>query len=176
MLYVIYAEDVADSLEKRLSVRPTHLARLQLLRDQGRLLTAGPTPAIDSNDPGAAGFSGSTVIAEFDSLEAAQAWAEADPYVAAGVYAKVHVKPYKKFSEVSVAMACPADTAGKAFNRIGEAGNAAKGGTGGCPSDCTCLQPTAIMDNISHRGVKREAAVAGQIRAMALSRLLRSRP
>lgn len=96
MLYVIYAEDVADSLEKRLSVRPTHLARLQLLRDQGRLLTAAPTPAIDSNDPGAAGFSGSTVIAEFDSLEAAQAWAEADPYVAAGVYAKVHVKPYKK--------------------------------------------------------------------------------
>lgn len=96
MLYVIYAEDVADSLEKRLSVRPTHLARLQLLRNQGRLLTAGPTPAIDSNDPGAAGFSGSTVIAEFDSLEAAQAWAEADPYVAAGVYAKVQVKPYKK--------------------------------------------------------------------------------
>ncbi|MBT9433253.1 YciI family protein [Candidatus Sodalis endolongispinus] len=96
MLYVIYAEDVADSLEKRLSVRPTHLARLQLLRDQGRLLTAGPKPAIDSNDPGAAGFSGSTVIAEFDSIEAAQALAEADPYVAAGLYASVQAKPYKK--------------------------------------------------------------------------------
>lgn len=96
MLYVIFAEDVADSLEKRNSVRPTHLARLQLLQDQGRLLTAGPMPAIDSNDPGAAGFSGSTVIAEFESLEAAQAWADADPYVAAGVYDNVVVKPYKK--------------------------------------------------------------------------------
>ncbi|MCK7146664.1 YciI family protein [Enterobacter bugandensis] len=96
MLYVIYSEDVADSLEKRLSVRPAHLARLQLLQDKGRLLTAGPMPAVDSNDPGAAGFSGSTVIAEFESLEAAQAWADADPYVAAGVYAKVTVRPYKK--------------------------------------------------------------------------------
>ena len=96
MLYVIYAEDVADSLEKRLSVRPTHIARLQLLRDEGRLLTAGAMPAIDSNEPGAAGFSGSTIIAEFDSLEAAQAWAEADPYVAAGVYKTVAVKPYRK--------------------------------------------------------------------------------
>ena len=96
MLYVIYSEDVADSLEKRQSVRPTHLARLQLLQDEGRLLTAGPMPAVDSNDPGAAGFSGSTVIAEFESLEAAQAWADADPYVAAGVYAKVTVRPYKK--------------------------------------------------------------------------------
>lgn len=74
MLYVIYAEDVPDSLEKRLSVRPAHLARLQLLQDEGRLLTAGPMPAVDSNDPGAAGFTGSTVIAEFESLEAAQAW------------------------------------------------------------------------------------------------------
>lgn len=73
MLYVIYAEDIADSLEKRLSVRPAHLARLQLLHDEGRLLTAGPMPAVDSNEPGAAGFSGSTVIAEFESLEAAQA-------------------------------------------------------------------------------------------------------
>ncbi len=73
-------------------------------------------------------------------------------------------------------MACPAGTAGKAFNRIGEAGNAANGGIGGCPADCTYLQPTAIMDNISHRGVKRESAVAGRIRAMALSRPLRSRP
>ncbi|ELQ3992812.1 YciI family protein [Enterobacter bugandensis] len=96
MLYVIYSEDVADSLEKRLSVRTAHLARLQLLQDEGRLLTAGPMPAVDSNDPGAAGFSGSTVIAEFESLEAAQAWADADPYVAAGVYAKVTVRPYKK--------------------------------------------------------------------------------
>lgn len=96
MLYVIYAEDVADSLEKRLSVRPTHVARLQLLRDEGRLLTAGAMPTIDSNDPGAAGFSGSIMIIEFDSLEAAQAWAEADPFVAAGVYKSVTVKPYRK--------------------------------------------------------------------------------
>ncbi|MDT3558970.1 YciI family protein [Cronobacter malonaticus] len=96
MLYVIYAEDVADSLEKRQSVRPAHLARLQLLRDEGRLLTAGPMPAVDSNDPGVAGFTGSTVIAEFASLEEAQAWAEADPYIAAGVYKTVAVKTYKK--------------------------------------------------------------------------------
>ena len=96
MLYVIYAEDIADSLEKRLSVRPAHLARLQLLHDEGRLLTAGPMPAVDSNEPGAAGFSGSTVIAEFESLEAAQAWANDDPYIAAGVYRQVSVKPYKK--------------------------------------------------------------------------------
>ena len=87
MLYVIYAQDKADSLEKRLSVRPAHLARLQLLHDEGRLLTAGPMPAVDSNDPGAAGF---------ESLEAAQAWADADPYVAAGVYEHVSVKPFKK--------------------------------------------------------------------------------
>ncbi len=96
VLYVIYAQDKADSLEKRLSVRPAHLARLQLLHDEGRLLTAGPMPAVDSNDPGAAGFTGSTVIAEFESLEAAQAWADADPYVAAGVYEHVSVKPFKK--------------------------------------------------------------------------------
>lgn len=96
MLYVIYAQDIADSLEKRLSVRPAHLARLQLLQDEGRLLTAGPMPAVDSNDPGAAGFSGSTVIAEFESLEAAQSWAQDDPYVAAGVYEQVSVKPFKK--------------------------------------------------------------------------------
>ncbi|BBS37138.1 YciI family protein [Enterobacter sp. LM3] len=96
MLYVIYAEDIANSLEKRLSVRPAHLARLQLLHDEGRLLTAGPMPAVDSNDPGAAGFSGSTVIAEFESLEAAKSWADADPYIAAGVYEKVTVRPYKK--------------------------------------------------------------------------------
>ncbi|WP_253377362.1 YciI family protein [unidentified bacterial endosymbiont] len=96
MLYVIYSEDNADSLDKRLSVRAAHLARLQLLQDEGRLLTAGPMPAVDSNDPGAAGFSGSTVIAEFESLETAQSWADADPYVAAGVYATVTVRPYKK--------------------------------------------------------------------------------
>lgn len=96
MLYVIFAADVADSLEKRLSVRPAHLARLQLLHDEGRLLTAGAMPAVDSNDPGAAGFTGSTVIAEFDSLEAAQTWAQDDPYVAAGVYDNVVVKPFKK--------------------------------------------------------------------------------
>ncbi|HBW2745854.1 MULTISPECIES: YciI family protein [Klebsiella] len=96
MLYVIYAEDIADSLEKRLSVRPAHLARLQLLHDEGRLLTAGPMPAVDSNEPGAAGFSGSTVIAEFESLEAAQSWANDDPYIAAGVYRQVSVKPYIK--------------------------------------------------------------------------------
>ena len=96
MLYVIYAEDIADSLEKRTSVRPAHLARLQLLHDEGRLLTAGPMPAVDSNEPGAAGFTGSTVIAEFESLEAAQSWANDDPYIAAGVYRQVSVKPYKK--------------------------------------------------------------------------------
>lgn len=95
MLYVIYAQDKADSLEKRLSVRPAHLARLQLLHDEGRLLTAGPMPTVDSNDPGC-GFTGSTVIAEFESLEAAQARADADPYVAAGVYEHVSVKPFKK--------------------------------------------------------------------------------
>ncbi|MEL0551263.1 YciI family protein [Klebsiella sp. B345] len=96
MLYVIYAEDIADSLEKRMSVRPAHLARLQLLRDEGRLLTAGPMPAVDSNEPGAAGFTGSTVIAEFESLEVAKAWANDDPYNAAGVYQNVSVKPYKQ--------------------------------------------------------------------------------
>lgn len=96
MFYLIYAEDAANSLEKRLAVRPAHLARLQLLRDEGRLLTAGPLPAVDSNDPGGAGFTGSAVIAEFISLEEAQTWAQADPYVAAGVYQQVVVKPYKK--------------------------------------------------------------------------------
>ncbi|CAI0817523.1 YciI family protein [Serratia proteamaculans] len=96
MLYLIYAQDVPNSLENRLSVRPAHLARLQALRDEGRLVIAGPNPAIDSNDPGSAGFSGSTVIAEFASLTDAQAWAEQDPYVAAGVYAEVTVKPFKQ--------------------------------------------------------------------------------
>jgi uncharacterized protein YciI len=96
MLYLIYAQDVPNSLEKRLSVRPAHLARLQALRDAGRLLTAGPNPAVDSNDPGSAGFSGSTVIAEFASLTDAKNWAEQDPYVTAGVYTEVTVKPYKQ--------------------------------------------------------------------------------
>ena len=96
MLYLIYAQDVPNSLENRLSVRPAHLARLQALRDEGRLVVAGPNPAIDSNDLGSAGFSGSTVIAEFASLADAQAWAEQDPYVAAGVYADVTVKPFKQ--------------------------------------------------------------------------------
>ncbi|RDE19600.1 YciI family protein [Motiliproteus coralliicola] len=96
MYYAIISEDVENSLEKRLAARPDHLARLQQLNDEGRLLVAGPHPAIDSEDPGPAGFSGSLVISEFDSLEAAQQWADADPYIAAGVYAKVVVKPYKK--------------------------------------------------------------------------------
>ncbi|GKW21894.1 hypothetical protein PEC302107_36230 [Pectobacterium araliae] len=96
MLYVIYAEDNVDSLAKRLSVRPDHLARLQVLRDQGRLITAGPLPAIDSDDPGQAGFSGSVIIAEFASLDDATAWANADPYITADVYKHVSVKPFKR--------------------------------------------------------------------------------
>lgn len=96
MYYAIMSEDVEDSLEKRKSARPDHIARLEALRDEGRLLTAGPHPVIDGEDPGPAGFSGSLIVAEFDSLEAAQEWADADPYIAAGVYAKVTVKPYKK--------------------------------------------------------------------------------
>ena len=96
MFYMIYSEDVTDSLEKRLATRPAHLARLEQLKNQGRLLLAGPTPAIDSADPGAAGFSGSLVVAEFASLTDAQHWADADPYLAAGVYARSTVKPFKK--------------------------------------------------------------------------------
>ena len=96
LFYAIEGIDVADSLEKRLGARPAHLARLNQLKDEGRLLLAGPFPAIDSPDPGPAGFSGSLIVAAFDSLEAAQAWANADPYVAAGVYAQVSVKPFKK--------------------------------------------------------------------------------
>ncbi|MDD5388666.1 MAG: YciI family protein [Gallionellaceae bacterium] len=96
MFYAIVAEDVPDSLEKRLAARPDHLARLNQLKDDGRLLLAGPFPAIDSPDPGPAGFSGSLIVAAFESLEAAQTWAAADPYVAAGVYAQVSVKPFKK--------------------------------------------------------------------------------
>ncbi len=95
MWYMISSQDVENSLEKRLSVRPAHLARLQLLTDEGRLLIAGPHPAIDSENPGEAGFTGSLVVADFASLEDAQAWADKDPYVEAGVYASVIVKPYK---------------------------------------------------------------------------------
>lgn len=96
MLYAINAEDAPDSLEKRLSVRSVHVERLKALQQEGRLILAGPYPAIDSPDPGPAGFSGSLIVAEFESLSAARAWAEADPYVIAGVYAKVTVKPFKK--------------------------------------------------------------------------------
>lgn len=96
MFYAIMSEDVPNSLEKRKGARTDHIARLNALKDAGRLLLAGPHPATDSEDPGAAGMTGSLVIAEFDSLEAAREWADADPYVAAGVYAKVVVKPFKR--------------------------------------------------------------------------------
>ncbi len=96
MLYAVISEDIEDSLELRLSVRPDHVARLVALKDQGKLILAGPHPAIDSEDPGTNGFTGSLIVAEFDSLEDAQAWADSDPYIAAGVYKKVTVKPFKK--------------------------------------------------------------------------------
>ena|SRR5690554_3339423 len=96
MLYAIIATDVENSLQQRLAARPAHLERLQQLQEQGRLLLAGPTPAIDSPDPGEAGFTGSLVVAEFPSLEAARHWADADPYVTAGVYANVDIKPFKQ--------------------------------------------------------------------------------
>ncbi|MBA8883399.1 YciI family protein [Dokdonella fugitiva] len=96
MWYAIVGNDVPDSLERRLSVRPAHLERLNRLREEGRLLLAGPFPAIDAEDPGPAGFSGSLIIAEFADLAAARAWADADPYVAAGVYAEVSVRPFRK--------------------------------------------------------------------------------
>jgi hypothetical protein len=96
MLYAIVGQDVSDSLNLRLAARPAHVDRLQALHQAGRLLLAGPFPAIDGNDPGSAGFSGSLIVAEFDTLAAAQAWADADPYVTAGVYADVSVKPFKK--------------------------------------------------------------------------------
>ncbi|WP_148253365.1 YciI family protein [Aidingimonas lacisalsi] len=96
MLYAIISEDVADSLDRRMAARPDHLARLEKLRDEGRLILAGPHPAIDAETPGDAGFSGSLVVAEFDDLESAQSWADADPFVIAGVYSKVTVKPFKK--------------------------------------------------------------------------------
>ena len=95
MYYAIISEDVADSLPLRAGARPDHIARIETLKQEGRLLVAGPHPALDCEDPGDAGFTGSLVIAEFDSLESAQAWADADPYVSAGVYARVTVKPYK---------------------------------------------------------------------------------
>ena len=96
MWYVIEGYDAPDVLPARLEARPAHLARLQALVEQGRLLVAGPCPAIDSEDPGPAGFSGSVVIAQFDSLPQARAWADADPYVAAGVYARTEVRPFRK--------------------------------------------------------------------------------
>lgn len=96
MWYVIEGTDVHGSLQRRLDARPAHLARLTALKDAGRLLLAGPFPAIDAVDPGDAGFSGSLIVAEFDDLAAAQAWADADPYVEAGVYARVDVRPFKK--------------------------------------------------------------------------------
>lgn len=96
MLYAIISEDKPDSLQHRLAARPAHLARLQELQNQGRLVLAGPHPAIDSEDPGEAGFTGSLVVAEFDDLHSAKQWAEADPYNAAEVYANVIVKPFRK--------------------------------------------------------------------------------
>lgn len=96
MWYVVYARDTADSLAQRLAARPAHLQRLTELQQQGRLLLAGPMPAIDAEDPGPAGFSGSLVVAQFPSLDEAQAWAQADPYVAAGVYRDVQVHPFRK--------------------------------------------------------------------------------
>ncbi len=96
MLYAIISEDVPDSLELRLTARPAHLERLKELQNQGRLVLAGPHPTIDTENPGAAGFSGSLVVAEFDSLQDAQNWADADPYLLTNVYAKVTIKPFKK--------------------------------------------------------------------------------
>lgn len=96
MFYMIRGADVPNSLEKRKVARPAHIARLEKLRDEGRLLLSGPLPAIDSEDPGPAGFTGSLIVAEFDSLEAARAWAGEDPYVAAGIYATVDVQPFRK--------------------------------------------------------------------------------
>jgi uncharacterized protein YciI len=96
VLYAIISEDTKDSLEKRVAARPPHISRLQNLQDEGRLILAGPHPAIDTDNPGMAGFTGSLVVAEFDNLQAAQLWANSDPYNDAGVYAKVIVKPFKK--------------------------------------------------------------------------------
>ncbi len=95
MLYVIVSEDVTNSMPLRANARPQHIARLEKLRDQGKLIVAGPCPAIDSPDPGPNGFTGSVVIAEFDGLEEARQWADSDPYVGAGVYSSVTIKPFK---------------------------------------------------------------------------------
>jgi uncharacterized protein YciI len=96
MLYAIRGTDVPNSLDQRKVARPAHIARLELLRDAGRLLLSGPFPAIDAEDPGPAGYTGSLIVAEFDSLEEARTWAQADPYVAGGVYAAVDVQPFRK--------------------------------------------------------------------------------
>jgi uncharacterized protein YciI len=96
MWYAILSEDVEDSIEKRRSARPAHLERVEAMINEGRVLIAGPHPAVDSEDPGPAGFTGSLIVAEFDSLESAKAWAAEDPYVKAGVYSNVTVKPFKK--------------------------------------------------------------------------------
>ena len=96
MLYAIVGNDLPGTLAQRLAARPDHVARLQALQADGRLVLAGPFPAIDAADPGPAGFTGSLIVAEFDSLDAARAWADADPYVGAGVYAKVDVRPFRK--------------------------------------------------------------------------------
>lgn len=96
MFYAIIGTDSENSLQQRLAARPQHLQRLNALQDDGRLLLAGPFPAVDANDPGSAGFSGSLIVAEFDSLEAATAWADADPYVTEGVFSTVVIKPFKK--------------------------------------------------------------------------------
>jgi uncharacterized protein YciI len=95
MLYAFISQDVPNSNAKRLEARPQHLARLETLKQEGRLIVAGPHPAIDSNDPGPAGFTGSLVVAEFNSLQEAKAWGDADPYITAGVYAEIVVKPFK---------------------------------------------------------------------------------
>lgn len=96
MWYAIIGQDTANSLEKRMAVRPAHLARLQALQDEGRLLLAGPFPAVDAIDPGAAGFTGSLIVAEFASLQAAQEWADTDPYAATGVFRQITVQPFRK--------------------------------------------------------------------------------
>ena len=96
MWYAIIARDHSESLAKRVSARPAHVARLQILQEQGRLLVAGPFPAVDAIDPGSAGFSGSLIVAEFATLEDAKIWAHSDPYVSGGVYADVSIKPFKK--------------------------------------------------------------------------------
>jgi uncharacterized protein YciI len=96
MLYAIISTDVKNSLSLRLQARPAHLKRLEILKNEGRLILAGPHPAVDNDDPGDAGFTGSLVVAEFESISAAQSWADQDPYVAANVYDKVIVKPFKK--------------------------------------------------------------------------------